>query len=267
VYDPQGSWSTPIAIYADDTQIMEFTFNGSTITGRFQKKTTGLTMSLSVGESSVTFTAGNGELSVLPEEELLAKEIVDAVTGAPSSFPVTAARNGSSITLVAKQKGIAFNLPVSLSPLYSGNTDSFANAICTDMSGGTDAGLADYYCNLSDEVTSNTRLIHLESRPVSFGLALSHIVRSLLPIRAKLLQSSGICSISVFASDDLFSWSCVSTGQKWSDSADLTINRIRLNRAAHSWRYYKVCIGGYVPTDADIAPLILEWYATNRRIG
>lgn len=257
------------AIYRGEEQspIMTFTFSDTPITARFQKKSTGVTCTVALGADSVQFSLGNAAAATIGSSEaLLAQEIADAINSSPR-MPATASRNGSIVTLVAKEAGPAYNRVVAVSPVYSSNKDAFYNVSVTNMTGGSAGGQNDYFCNLAAEEEDPIRLVHLESRPVSFGYALSHILRTVLLVKARLQALSGVVAISVFGSDDLFSWKCISTGQKKAAEAQLTINRIRNNRASHSWRYYKVCIGGYVPTEADIAQVIVDWYAINRRIG
>lgn len=262
-----GSAPDTWSIFSGDTEIMTFTFDGSYITGGFQNKTTGKTIRVFIGQRIVEFVAGNSDTSQYGESAvLLAEQIVSAVN-ADTGGPATASRSGTSVILVAKGEGPTYNGSVSVTPLYSDDTDSFINVACTNMMGGSSAGTNEYFCNLAAEEETPIRRVHLESRPVSFGYAFSHILRTVLLIKARLQALSGVVAISVFGSDDLFSWTCISTGQKKSAMEGLLINRIRNNRAAKSWRYYKVCIGGHVPTDADIGPIIVDWNAINRRIG
>ena len=138
--------------------------------------------------------------------------------------------------------------------------------------------------DLASEVTGSV-LVHLQTRPFSFGTAYSHIHRIVALIRARL---SGIYSdkavVGLYGSDDLQNWKLLSYAKRVGSSTaeseggtevtidhPLYVSQIRTSSSARSWRYYTVCVGGYVPagTDfpTDIGPVIVDYEPVIRRIG
>ena len=138
--------------------------------------------------------------------------------------------------------------------------------------------------DLASEVTGSV-LVHLQTRPFSFGTSYSHIHRIVALIRARL---SGVDSdkavVGLYGSDDLQNWKLLSYAKRVGSSTveseggtevtidePLYVSQIRTSASARSWRYYTVCMGGYVPagTDfpTDLGPVIVDYEPVIRRIG
>lgn len=123
---------------------------------------------------------------------------------------------------------------------------------------GSNHNLVDLY----HEKNNTDQCIMLQSRPMSFEVAFTHIQRLLLLADAKLEKSQNLC-FSVFASDNLYDWKCIISAQKQST----ILRQIRTNRAAKSYRDYVILITGTVDTDTDISDIIADYTIVNRRLG
>ena len=132
--------------------------------------------------------------------------------------------------------------------------------------------------DMSDEpATSATPLlIHMQSRPFSMGYQYSHVHRIVAMMRTMLPTSSHKVAVGLYGSDDLQRWNLLSYG-KWAGKTEnntdtpLYLSQMRTPSAARSWRYYTVCIGGYIPVapdfPTDIGPVLVDYQPVNRRIG
>lgn len=138
--------------------------------------------------------------------------------------------------------------------------------------------------DMSSEVSFDhiPRLIHLQSRPFSMGYRYSHIHRIVTMMRAMLKNGNHKVTTSLYGSDDLQHWNLLSYGT-WSGKTEfdpsseeyvdtpLALSQLRTPSAARSWRYYTVCIGGFIPNDpdfpTDIGPVLVDYQPVNRRIG
>lgn len=132
--------------------------------------------------------------------------------------------------------------------------------------------------DMSSEVsTSQTPLlIHMQSRPFSMGYQYSHIHRIVTMMRAKLPSSSEKLAVGLYGSDDLQNWNLLSYG-KWSGKTEnntntpLFLSQLRTPSSARSWRYYTVCVGGYIPVNpdfpTDIGPVLVDYEPVVRRLG
>lgn len=121
--------------------------------------------------------------------------------------------------------------------------------------------------DLSSERTDNhIRLVHLETRPFILDITSSHINRVILYCYALINNDSNL-SLSVFASNDLNRWKCVISSTKAIKDTSTYISQIRTNRAAKSWRYFKIVLGGKVYSDSDIANIIIDHKPVIRRNG
>lgn len=112
------------------------------------------------------------------------------------------------------------------------------------------------------EENDGVQHILLQSRPMSFEVAFTHIQRLILLADAKLEKSQNLC-FSVFASDNLYDWKCIISAQK----QNTILRQIRTNRAAKSYRDYVILITGTVDTDTDISDIIADYTIVNRRLG
>ena len=138
--------------------------------------------------------------------------------------------------------------------------------------------------DMSSEVSFDhiPRLIHLQSRPFSMGYCYSHIHRIVTMMRVMLKNGNHKVTTSLYGSDDLQHWNLLSYGT-WSGKTEfdpsseeyvdtpLALSQLRTPSAARSWRYYTVCIGGFIPTDpdfpTDIGSVLVDYQPVNRRIG
>ena len=105
-------------------------------------------------------------------------------------------------------------------------------------------------------------LVHLQSRPFSFGYMYSHIHRIVSMVRANL-SDDDVLVAAIYGSDDLQQWFLLSYAAR----SDVKVSQLRTPPAARSWRYYTVCIGGTVPTDTDFGPVMVDYQPVVRRMG
>ena len=114
--------------------------------------------------------------------------------------------------------------------------------------------------DFSKEHSGNV-LVHLQSRPFSFGYQYSHIHRIVAMLRAQLGNAGA--TVALYGSDNLQDWTLLTYASRKS----VKVSQIRTPSAARSWRYYTVCIGGTVPADADLGPVLIDYESVVRRIG
>lgn len=133
----------------------------------------------------------------------------------------------------------------------------------SDAAGGTDM----YFplpgiVNFSDEVEGTDILVHLQSRPFSYGYQYSHIHRLVSMIRANL-SSNDHLFVALYGSDNLQDWSLLS----YADRTNTKVSQIRTAPSSRSWRYYTITIGGTAPQETDFGPSIIDYEPVIRRIG
>lgn len=104
--------------------------------------------------------------------------------------------------------------------------------------------------------------ILLQSRPMPFEAAFTHIQRMILYADAALKGENNLC-LSVFASDNLYDWKCIISSQK----QDTVLRQIRTNKSGKSYRDYIILISGEVDTDTDLSELIADYTVVSRRLG
>lgn len=104
--------------------------------------------------------------------------------------------------------------------------------------------------------------IFLQSRPMPLEAVYTHIQRLILLADAALKDEQYLC-ISVFGSDNLYDWKCITSSQK----SNIVFRQIRTNRAAKSNKDYVVVITGDVDTNTDISDIIADYTVVNRRLG
>lgn len=104
--------------------------------------------------------------------------------------------------------------------------------------------------------------IFLQSRPMPLEAVYTHIQRLILLADATLKDEQYLC-ISVFGSDNLYDWKCITSSQK----QNVVFRQIRTNRAAKSNKDYVVVITGDVDTNTDISDIIADYTVVNRRLG
>ena len=133
--------------------------------------------------------------------------------------------------------------------------------------------------DLASEETGSV-LVHLQSRPFSMGYRYIHMHRIVSMVRARLSGTAGDkLVVALYGSDDLQEWKLLAyskrVGRTTSTTDDppvvtdhpLKVSQIRTAPSARSWRYYTVCIGGQVPTDTDLGPVLVDYEPVIRRIG
>jgi hypothetical protein len=99
-------------------------------------------------------------------------------------------------------------------------------------------------------------------------------------VRARLSAIAGEkLVVGLYGSENLQDWKLLSYAKRTGTDAQteddppvvtgrpLKVSQIRTTSAARSWRYYTVCIGGIVPTDTDLGPVIVDYEPVIRRIG
>lgn len=107
---------------------------------------------------------------------------------------------------------------------------------------------------------------HLQSRPISFGYAYTHIHRVVDMVRSTLYTGYNL-TVALYGSDDLHSWSLLSYANREGSAAGLSISQLRTPSTARAWRYYTITIGGIIPIDTDFGPVLLDEQPVVRRIG
>ena len=138
--------------------------------------------------------------------------------------------------------------------------------------------------DMSQEVSQSETplLIHMQSRPFSMGYQYAHIHRIVTMMRTKLENAGQKVAVGLYGSDDLQHWNLLSYG-KWAGKTEenptthattdtpLYLSQLRTPSSARSWRYYTVCIGGYIPVDpdfpTDIGPVLVDYKPVVRRLG
>lgn len=107
---------------------------------------------------------------------------------------------------------------------------------------------------LSDEQHHNTTF-HIQTRPIQLKpLHFSTINRTLLRLNAQLQQQDNI-SLYIFASNNLYDYKCVAAQQR----ENCTIDRIRLEKIAHAYKYFIFIIGGKTNTKTTINTIISQF--------
>lgn len=126
--------------------------------------------------------------------------------------------------------------------------------------------------DLKSEETGSV-LVHLQTRPFSMGYRYIHMHRIVSMVRARLSGTAGDkLVVALYGSDDLQDWKLLSYAKRVGRTASntdrpLKVSQIRTAPSARSWRYYTVCIGGQVPTDTDLGPVLVDYEPVIRRIG
>ena len=99
----------------------------------------------------------------------------------------------------------------------------------------------------------SSKVVHLQSRPMSFAQAYTIIRRLILHCKASITLPDNL-SLYLFASNNLSDWHCVSASQK----SDVTLDHIRLQRVARAYKYYIIIIGGQINTDTELSYIMME---------
>lgn len=133
--------------------------------------------------------------------------------------------------------------------------------------------------DLSTETDGNV-LVHLQSRPFSMGYRYIHMHRIVSMVRARLSGTAGNkLVVALYGSDNLQDWKLLAYSKRVGKTTSTTdvppvvtdhplkVSQIRTTSSSRSWRYYTVCIGGIVPTDTDLGPVLVDYEPVVRRIG
>lgn len=99
----------------------------------------------------------------------------------------------------------------------------------------------------------SSKVVHLQSRPMSFAQAYTIIRRLILHCKASITLPDNL-SLYLFASNNLSDWHCVSASQK----SDVTLDHIRLQRVARAYKYYIIIIGGQINTNTELSYIMME---------
>lgn len=106
----------------------------------------------------------------------------------------------------------------------------------------------------SDEIDSDARLIHAQTRPFSLEKLNYNLLRRLILQVKCALNSAQNLSVYVYCSNNLAQWECVALSQK----SNCILDRLRTNRTALHYKYFVVTIGGIVSTTTSIGSLAAE---------
>lgn len=109
-------------------------------------------------------------------------------------------------------------------------------------------------------------LVHLQSRPFSFGFSYNHIHRLVSMVRANLGENNKL-AVALYGSENLQDWHLLAYAERDGQPSGRKISQLRTPTAARSWRYYTICIGGDVQHDTDFGPFLLDYKTPVRRIG
>ena len=112
------------------------------------------------------------------------------------------------------------------------------------------------------------------------GYRYIHMHRIVSMVRARLSGTAGNkLVVALYGSDDLQDWKLLAYSKRVGRTTSTTdvppvvtdhplkVSQIRTSPSARSWRYYTVCIGGPVPTDTDLGPVLVDYEPVIRRIG
>lgn len=124
--------------------------------------------------------------------------------------------------------------------------------------------------DLSTEQSTAQVLVHMQTRPFSMGYRYIHMHRIVSMVRAGLSRTAGDkLVLGLYGSDDLQNWKLLAYSKRPGllDRDPLHFSQIRTTSCARSWRYYTVCIGGPVPPDTDLGPVLVDYKPVIRRIG
>ena len=134
--------------------------------------------------------------------------------------------------------------------------------------------------DLSTEEATAQVLVHMQTRPFSMGYRYIHMHRIVAMVRARLSGTAGDkLVVGLYGSDDLQEWYLLSYAKRAGGTVTSTddppvvtdrplkVSQIRTSSSSRSWRYYTVCIGGPVPPDADLGPVLVDYQPVVRRIG
>ena len=121
--------------------------------------------------------------------------------------------------------------------------------------------------DLSKEVDGMI-LLHLQSRPFSFGYQYSHVHRLVAMVRTMLNEAVGDgLVVALYGSDDLQQWNLLTYAKRSTNVSRTCLSQVRTPPAARSWRYYTVCITGSLLPDADFGPIFVDYATVVRRFG
>ena len=183
---------------------------------------------------------------------LTVSQLISATINNAESIRVTSDVNNNILTLVANTPGEEGN---NIALTYDGG--DYVGLYSEKLSGGKDISLepGDYTVLLDyTKEKESYKMIHLQSRPMSFTEAYSIMRRMVLHCRAKLQFNGTNLSMYLFASNNMVDWACVSGSQK----KGVIIDHIRLQRSARAYKYYIVIIGGTVRTDSELSYISAE---------
>lgn len=163
-----------------------------------------------------------------------------------------------------------------------------SGSIWQDVPGSTVAnrpGSSPLLMNIVDFAKENDAahvIVHLQSRPVTFGMQYTHIhrivtmIRSELGFNENLSYQADTLIVALYGSDNLQDWNLltysqragtVETVESTTTRTPLKVSQVRTPSAARSWRYYTLCIGGRVQKDTDLGQVLVDYEPVVRRIG
>ena len=116
--------------------------------------------------------------------------------------------------------------------------------------------------DMHTEIDADEQPILLQSRPLNLEAFGTHIQRLIMLLDARLTGDQYLF-ISVFGSDNLYDWNCITSAQKH----NVALRQIRTNRAARTYRDYIILINGVVSTDTDLSEIIADYTVVSRRLG
>lgn len=181
----------------------------------------------------------------------IAQAIAELINAESHLYHMSADATEDTVDLTANTTGTQGN-----NIRFSVTAPRYIDISIEPMSGGIDRTeikhITSHLVDCSKEVDDD-KIIHIESRPISWDNAYILINRVVLNCKAQLKSIHNL-SVYLFASNDLTKWQCVAASQK----TDVDIDHIRLYRSARSWKHYIVIIGGNISSLTELSSLVID---------
>lgn len=186
----------------------------------------------------------------------IASLLSDLINAESSMFGVSADAANNIVTLTANHAGANGN-----DITFASTGNMYIGTYIEPMKGGKDINLeVGIYSQLVDcaQEEESTKVVHIQSRPMTWANAYTLINRLVFNCKVQLNEKQNL-SVYLFGSNDLTTWKCIGATQK----TNVTIDHIRLNRAARSWKHFIVIIGGKIFSTTELSYISLELLQKN----
>ena len=181
----------------------------------------------------------------------IAELIAQTINAESTMFRITANTSNNIINISANTAGTNGN-----NTTIECSQNRYIGTYIEPLSGGKDInmqpGMYSQLVDYTQEVDS-VKTIHLQSRVISWPNVYTLINRAILSCKADLTPEQNL-SIYLFASNNLKEWKCICGTQK----SSVTIDHIRLQRAAKAWKYFVIMIGGTVYSTTELSAITMD---------